>query len=350
MQRPLRRLGLVAAATLLSACTTPEGGSTYVAPDRGIAFQERLAPEDGAILSVVAVRVDKAYEDLAPDARRRWDPERWAEARASLEGHADLVSYSSDGLRIGSLLVRPRTRTTRGGGAVIYNRDGIADAGLDEDELLVEMESFARAGYVVAASAYRGNRLSQGVDEVGGDDVDDVLALVSLVQGLDGVDPNRVFMVGRGRGGLMTYRALEMGAPVRAAAVVAGLADVEALADEDPAWENGFGDAGGWPGFREIYGRDWDYGVRDRELERRNPRERSQDTIDVPILIVHGRLDEVVPVSQAQCVTTRVRGAGVPIENVVYGYGDHALEAERADWEPRVLSWIERHDARSLLN
>jgi dipeptidyl aminopeptidase/acylaminoacyl peptidase len=338
-------------ACACAACASRAGGGFDLpAPEqRALAFQERLAPEDGSILSVVSVGVDKAFDDLDPAQQSRLDEAQWERARTTLAGRADLVTYSSDGLRIGALLVRPERIEGRRLGAVVFNRDGLAGTGLDENELLVELSRYAGEGYVAAASAYRGNRLSQGVDEFGGDDVNDVLALVALLQRLDYVDPARIFMVGVGRGGLMTYRALELGAPVRAAAVIGGIADVGELVEKDAALEDGFADGGGWPGFRGIYGRDWDYGVREEQLERRAPRFRAQD-LTTPLLIVHGRIDEVVPVAQAQCVTTRMREAGVPVESIVYGYGDHALIPHREDWQARVFEWIERHETRALFN
>lgn len=337
-------LGLIGA----SSCAAGPGFDLEVPEKRELRLQDRLDAQDGAIVSVVGVRVTETWEDIGPGTKARFDEAAWNSARADIEGRADLVTYSSDSLRIGSFLVRPKSIEGRRLGAVIVNRDGIANLGLDENELLVELSRYAERGYVAAASAYRGNRLSQGVDELGGDDVQDVLALVTLLQRLDYVDPQRIFMVGFGRGGLMTYRALEMGAPVRAAAVISGVADLREVSALDPEIENGFDDRGGWPGLAKIHG-GWDEATKEEQLQRRTPRERAEK-LDVPILVVHGRLDDEVPASQALSVATQLQRAGTPVEALIYGYGDHALLEQRKEWQARVMDWIDRHDSRALFN
>lgn len=334
-----------------ASCASSTGGGSFDLPAPGekeIPLLERLAPEDGTIISALETGMTKRYEQLTPKGRTLFTEDEWDTAVEAVEGHAELLTYSSDGLRIGGLLVRPASTEGRRLGAVVVNRDGLAGRGLDEDLILADLSRYAKEGFVAAASAYRGNRLSQGVDELGGDDVHDVLSMVALLQRLDYVDPNRIFMVGFGRGGLMTYRALEMGAPVRAAAVISGASDIDEIEGFDPEISNGFEDAGGWPGLAEIHG-GWGGPEKRRQLERRNPRIRA-DSCTTPLLVVHGRLDETVPVAQALCVTTRVRKNGTPIEALIYGYGDHSLVEQQADWRSRVMAWLKRHDTRSLLN
>ncbi len=309
---------------------------------------DRLAPVDGTIISALETGITKRWSDLSPTGRARFSEDEWNAAIESVDRHAEHLTYSSDGLRIGGLLVRPASTEGRRLGAVVVNRDGIAGRGLDKDLILADLARYANEGFVAVASVYRGNRHSQGVDEFGGDDVNDVLSLVTLVQRLDYVDPGRVFMVGFGRGGLMTYRALEMDAPIRAAAVVSGIADVEQIEASNPEVSRGFSDAGGWEGLDKIYG-GWDGAEKSRELERRSPRVRAGDG-DTPLMIVHGRLNERVPVVQALDVAVRWQKSGTPVESVIYGYGDHDLVEQQADWRARVMAWIKRHDSRSLLN
>lgn len=316
--------------------------------DRDVPLLDRLAPEDGTIISVLEATIRRPWDALGSDAKLRHDEEAWESTRESLSNRADQLTYSSDGLRIGAFLVRPATTEGRRLPAVIVNRDGIANRGLDQDEILAELARYSDAGFVAATTAYRGNRLSQGTDELGGDDVNDVLSLVALLQRLDYVDGRRVFMVGEGRGGLMTYRALEMGAPIRAAAVIAAPSDFEELESLNPEVSSGFEAEGGWPGLAEIHG-SWTGTDRRNEIERRSPGLRAEG-LTTPLMVVHGRQDELVPVGQALGMTTSLREAGTPFETLIYGYGDHALVAERRDWQARVLEWFERHDTRAMIN
>ena len=353
----LNLLSLLAASSLLATlvvtpgCAVFGGGDAFeVTPPETeeLPLLERLAPADGTIISVLETGILKSWDELTPSGRARFTDDQWHATRTAVEGHAELITYTSDGLRIGGLLVRPSSTEGRRLGAVILNRDGIAGRGLDQDLILAELSRYADAGFVAAASAYRGNQMSQGVDELGGDDVNDVLSLVSLMQRLDYVDPGRIFMVGVGRGGLMTYRALELGAPVRAAAVVSGIADLEQLEASDSEIAGGFTDSGGWDGLATIYG-DWDGAERTRQLQRRAPQTNTEDR-RIPLMLVHGRLNERIPVVQALDVAIRWQRSGSPVETVIYGYGNHELVEQQEDWQERVLAWIKRHDSRSLLN
>lgn len=340
-----KRLPRPLLGVLILCASCASGFEVEAPPTTDVPLQGTLEPEDGTIVSVVEALVVRPHDALSPNAQARFDAEEWEAARRSLVGRADLVTYSSGGLRIGGFLVRPEGLEGRRAGAVIVNRDGVGDSGLDEDELLVELSRYADRGYVAAASAYRGNRMSHGVDGFGGDDVRDVLGLVQLLTRLDDVDPRRIFMVGFGRGGLMTLRALEEGAAVRAAAVVSGIADLGELAERDATIEAG---RGPWPGLARIHG-PWEDEQRARELDRRSPGARAGEA-GVPLLLIHGRLDDVVPVAQAREVAARLERAGTPYEAVIYGYGDHALVEQRADWQARVLDWIDRHASRALFN
>ena len=346
--RPL--LASTCLLAVLSMTTGCAGNSFDVAsPEEAkLPLMERVAPQDGTIISALETGITKGWSDLTPLGRAQFTEDAWDAAISSVDGHAELLTYSSDGLRVGGLLVRPASTEGRRLGAVVVNRDGLAGRGLDEDLILADLARYANEGFVAVSSAYRGNRLSQGVDEFGGDDVNDVLSLVTLVQRLDYVDPSRIFMVGFGRGGLMTYRALEMDAPVRAAAVISGIADVGELAASNSEIAQGFGDAGGWDGLAKIHG-GWDGPEKDRQLDRRNPRARAESS-KTPLMIVHGRTDETVPVAQALDVAARWQANGTPVETVMYGYGNHDLVEQQADWQARVLAWIKRHDTRSLLN
>jgi dienelactone hydrolase len=331
-------------------CSALPGSSFDVTPpkEKELPLMDRLAPVDGTIIHALETGITKGWSDLSPTGRARFSEDQWNAAIESVERHAELLTYSSDGLRIGALLVRPASTEGRQLGAVIVNRDGLAGRGLDKDLILGDLAFYANEGFVAVSSAYRGNQLSQGVDELGGDDVNDVLSLVTLVQRLDYVDPDRIFMVGFGRGGMMTYRALEMDAPIRAAAVISGASDMAEVEAINPEISRGFSDSGGWDGLAKIYG-GWDAEEKTRELERRSPRGRAGNG-ETPLLIVHGRLDERVPVGQAMDVASRWNKSEIPVESVIYGYGNHSLVEQQADWRGRVMNWIKRHDARSLLN
>lgn len=65
-----------------------------------------------------------------------------------------------------------------------------------------------RNGFLVAASQYSGCGLSQGLDEYGGRDVEDVVRIVEILLDLPSVNPAKLGMLGICRGALMGFKAL----------------------------------------------------------------------------------------------------------------------------------------------
>ena len=78
---------------------------------------------------------------------------------------------------------------------------------------------------ICIASNYRGCGKSEGKDEFGGADVDDVIHFVDFCGKLSFVDPQKINMLGVSRGGMMTYEVLRNDNRVHKAVVVSGLAD-----------------------------------------------------------------------------------------------------------------------------
>jgi dipeptidyl aminopeptidase/acylaminoacyl peptidase len=99
-----------------------------------------------------------------------------------------------------------------------------------DDEFFGYVERFVDEGYVVIFPEYRGSRgygkEHYDAQEYGGADVDDVLSAADLIASKPYVDPQKLGIVGRSRGGMVTLLAIER-APKRfqAAVDVVGLAD-----------------------------------------------------------------------------------------------------------------------------
>src|SRR5262249_9511409 len=102
--------------------------------------------------------------------------------------------YYSDGLRLTGVYAEPKYPGKYP--AVVYNRGGIGAGGALTGQ---EMAPFAESGFVVVGSQYRGTPGNEGVDQLGGDDIDDVLNLVTLLKNRPLVDASRIAMVGASR-------------------------------------------------------------------------------------------------------------------------------------------------------
>src|SRR5687768_5025809 len=108
------------------------------------------------------------------------------------------IEYSSDGLKIKAYIAVPP-----GEGKVpclIANRGGNPKLAVwDDDRATRALGKLASWGYVVVASQYRGADGSEGKDEFGGADVNDVLNLIPLLENEPRCDASRIGMMGWSR-------------------------------------------------------------------------------------------------------------------------------------------------------
>ena len=144
--------------------------------------------------------------------------------------HAKLVrvfrmKYLSNGHLVVGFVLEPR-KAAKKLPCIIYNRGGSGDFGRIEPEgLFLRLALMASWGYLVIASQYSGNDGGEGKDEMGGEDLEDVLALHKILKSYSRADVTRIGMYGGSRGGMMTYQCLAKVRWLKAAVVVAGSAD-----------------------------------------------------------------------------------------------------------------------------
>src|SRR5215467_9800462 len=129
--------------------------------------------------------------------------------RADKTGDVELrkIRYRSDGLIINGYMAVPKGTAKLP--CLIHNRGGNWTLSVWTDDTAADiLVRFASWGYVVVASQYRGAGGSEGKDEYGGADVDDVLNLIPVLEAVPVADTGRIGVMGASRGGIMTYLAL----------------------------------------------------------------------------------------------------------------------------------------------
>jgi predicted acyl esterase len=87
--------------------------------------------------------------------------------------------------------------------------------------------AFVDWGYVVVGRQYRGAAGSEGKDEFGGADLNDVLNLFPFLDTLPMADPSRIGMAGFSRRALMTYPVLTKTNRIKGAMVAGGPVDMD---------------------------------------------------------------------------------------------------------------------------
>jgi len=125
--------------------------------------------------------------------------------------HQYIASYLSDGLKIYGLLTVPTgTKPATGWPVIIFNHGYIPPQTYRTTERYVAyVDAFARVGYIVFKSDYRGNGNSQGQPEgayYSPAYATDVLNAVATLKKYADADPNRIGMWGHSMGGNITLR------------------------------------------------------------------------------------------------------------------------------------------------
>ena len=233
------------------------------------------------------------------------------------------IVYESDGLRIRGYLWTPaRLPVGKRLPLIVFNRGGTGEDSKLRANTQFGFERFVRAGYAVIGSQYRGNDGSEGVDEVGGSDVRDVLRLTTLARDLPFVDARNIFAVGYSRGAMMTLAALRDGASFNAVALVGLPADFRA-----PAFDRSFarmeGDAAAARAQRSAI--------------------TFAEKIDAPVLMLQGSGDPLVSVAtQTLPFVARMQSLRKTYELVIYDGDSHGLIFNGVDRDDRVLAWFAR--------
>ncbi len=274
------------------------------------------------------------FDEQTSFTKRFYSKAEYDRAKTNTSIECLKIQYLSDGLKVVGFLVRPRGGESKRYPVIIYNRGGVQDIGKIDTPNILDFYELAANGFVVLASQYRGNDGGEGVEEVGGADVVDVVTLVSLASSLPYSDPKNIFFYGVSRGGMMTFLALARGVPVNAAAVVGGIYDMQSLMESAKQR---------MPGFAKRLQLIPDYSSRgDATLAERSVMQWPEK-ITVPLLMIHGADDEEVPVSQALAFATKLSSLRKNYELIVYSKEIHEALNNRPDRDARIVAWFRRY-------
>ena len=233
------------------------------------------------------------------------------------------ITYLSDGLKIKGLMAKPKKAGNYP--CIIYNRGGNREFGsLKAAHGALWLGGLAKEGYVVIASQYRGNGGSEGQEEFGGKDVNDVVILAEVLKEVESADTKKIGMYGWSRGGMMTYVALTKTNKIKAAVVGGAVSDKYELIIDRPEMETNV-IAELIPNYEET---------KEEELTKRSAvKWVDKFPKDVPILMMHGNADWRVNPKQSLKL---------------------ALEFEkyRVEVDKQVLNWFDKYlkNAESLPN
>ena len=309
---------LVLAASLAVAADVPANGTiveqTPCAVDASRTYEQYVAAQRGVTPAALLTRAE-------------------FERRLAYKGfECHRFTYISDGLKVVGYMWKPQHVEGAKLPLVIFNRGGNRERSKLTPWMAHGFYDFVSAGFVVLASQYRGVDGGEGKEEYGGADVNDVMNLLPLAESLRFVDMKNIFMFGHSRGGMMTFLALKAGAPVRAAAVSSGVANVVGNATDHPELVTNV--------YKQLI----------PEFETRGEaalRERSAvewpERIDAPLLLIHGAADEQVSAARTLELAQKLQALGKTYELTIYAGDDHSLSRNAKERDRRVVEWFKRH-------
>ena len=226
-----------------------------------------------------------------------------------------------DGRRISGYLTLPREREPKNLPVIVFPHGGPAAS--DSDDFDWWAQAMASLGYAVLQPNFRGSDVDSELLEAGfgewgrkmqTDLSDGVRDLAK--QGV--IDPKRVCIVGASYGGYAALAGVTLDAGVyRCAVSVAGISDLRRMRS--------------WSAENEgnAAQRYWDrfMGVTDKKaasLDEISPIEHI-GAVNVPVLLIHGKDDTVVPFEQSTLMVEALKKAGKPVEFVTLKHEDHWL-------------------------
>jgi dipeptidyl aminopeptidase/acylaminoacyl peptidase len=267
-----------------------------------------------------------------------------------------IASYLSEGLKIYALLTVPQGQKPEGGWpVVVFNHGYIPPRQYRTTERYVAyVDAFARKGYIVFRSDYRGHGNSEG-EAAGGYGSPaytiDVLNAVAAIQGFPDANPDRIGMWGHSMGGGIALRAMVTTSDVKAAVIWAGT--VASYADLfERRWGMPAGGASPLPTL-EPNSRRWRW-LPEMLESHGSPEENpafyaaiSPNTylsdLSGPVQLHHGTADTSVPVEYSETLHAQIQAVGKPVELFTYPGDNHNISTNFSTAMARSVRFFDTH-------
>jgi dipeptidyl aminopeptidase/acylaminoacyl peptidase len=247
-----------------------------------------------------------------------------------------VVSYQSDDLKIYALMTVPTGQKPKTGWPVIIFNHGFIppDQYRTTERYVAYVDAFARSGYIVFKSDYRGHGDSEGRATGGYGSPDytiDVLNAVGSIKRYQDADVNRIGMWGHSMGGAVTLRAMVVSQDIKAGVIWAGV--VASYPDLFTKWHRPPSGNTPTPNPLSGFSRRWrndltmQYGTPDQNPQFWASVSANSYLADLPgpIQLHHDLADHEVPYEFSDTLSKQIKAAGKTVELYSYPGDDHNL-------------------------
>lgn len=238
------------------------------------------------------------------------------------------IRYQSDGLEITGFITKHKDSVKRP--TIIFARGGNRDFGTFTVKSLYFQQFLASKGYNILSSQLRGNLFSEGQDEFGGKDLNDILQLIEINKTLE-FSNGKLGVFGISRGGLNAYQIARITDEIDAIAVVGAPTDPRLDFDTRPEMYNQV--------LKELVGDTIKF---KSEYDYRSPLLWANE-INEPTLILHGKDDWRVKPINAELMIEKMKALDKEFEFQIVENGDHGLNTHRELRNEKVLNWFNKY-------
>ena len=244
------------------------------------------------------------------------------------------MKYKSEGLVIESYIGLPNNfEKNKKYPLIINNRGGNRDFGkIDACGLVFGDSLFTLVGNsIIYSSEVRGATGSEGNDEFGGKDIDDIVTSYNFLSQYNFIDQKNKFMFGWSRGSITTFLSMKRGLKFNSVIVVGSVPDLEVGDDRRGGME---------ALYKELMP---DYSINPKLALMNRSANHWPEKINSPILIIHGEKDWRAAVEGPIELTKKLKVLNKPYKFVLYPDSGHDISEHRSELKKEIQDWIRKY-------